>query len=772
MDESQSLGPEDVDYSETNDSEQENPESSDYKGSRYIIPLDYEPFEIDDEDEQTDPSGSENSESKDHFRRLGFYRIVTRKGNKEALLLKYKEEQDKEWNSIESMYKDVLAKYNKNISALVAKKKVEEDNLKDYLDSVDELLAVKENLRNEISKLKEKLRGLYQLLSDKKREFVSGITESRLKKIKDEIQLLIDNTYTLGQNLRDKSVDYVKENRVQIDNYIEHLKEQIRTSQSILETINKKLIRLGEGYLSSGTLSMLGVLSVIAIGASGWFFSIFAEQAALGSTDEKSFLLDIIFNFGNVLYSESNIEGNFELFVKSIVVGIVLLALPTLIYIIVHYVLIALNPNSTQEIIEFDITKDKNGNKLHTIRKSKLVLNTPLYTWIKKLPVFFLTTLILLTIIFLASSDGAPEVDRLNTALSAQIIGVSIALASGGIFYLYINFVIENRLAKEQEFRILQYWELVLVLGLFFAMLIAVPIFFSYTSDDALSNKNSSLLSLFLFFIMVVVSGVLMGYYIKFSSIINRQKGETKKLDDLQLKVFELSSSRPTHNFVLNDDFVEKYKNINNEIFEHIRHLNRESELIVRNGVKINEGNSGSAPRTERHFVIFRNFFFSFPKPSNINSHQGATVAGGPMGHLSDSDLLHDAVVKKYFPTEYYAINDTLEDIRSKTEKLDALTQEIEGIRVQKNDRITSTLEQIADLEKRIEELERLKLRLYKKKQTRRDRWLKKYEEIEVALLDGFELGELYLLSGIKSQTIEFEDESNTTDHEEVDKVD
>lgn len=707
--------------------------------------------------------------SLDHYRKVGFYFVLDGNKTPSTLIQHYEDKRLSELKKIEGHYGAELDQIEDKVKKLRSDLDQMRNELKEYVGSKSKLNDDLEAIGKELATCRGGLIQLYRDFQKEKNAFVEKRTENRIKQLGDEIKLLVNNSNIVSEELQAKYEDYLKSNKDSLDEYVEYLKSESNRSTLRLAEINKRIQRFNELYINENTIRALGVVCLAAVGAAGWFFSIFAVEKNLDSADQSSFLLGLIFNFGEALFQQPlGIEVNVGILLLTILGVVCVLALVTSIFWFSSRLLFGRRENQekTMSIL------DSQGNTINMpLVENRSQDVTPWKIWLKNLPYILVGILVFIFLVFFSSysnynssAGGQTEINKLTIALSAQIIGAALSLMAGGICFLYVSFIVEARLLKNQELSPKHYWELNIVLGSFFVLILAVPLLSLLKGADYLSN-----LSLVLFFLTVLASGLLIGYYFKFSALITTRESEESNCAYIKKLILQFSQNHLGYGLGVDKRLLTRIETLNTQMTEPIAYENIEVKMIADR--KVNEKNS-------QKLIDFKNTLINaretVKKQVNVarakvnNWLNRVSKSDSPSGDAnikpeeseitdfklnnSDSwddflkdDGFEDYVAREYFIDKYYEIRDTQARIKEKTSEKSNLQKEIELIRLREAPFIIKANKTIEEYESQIAEQGSKKLKIQKTIDKKISKINSKYQRIFLELREGVELGKWFI---------------------------
>ena len=698
-----------------------------------------------------------------HYKKVGFYFAIETGQNYSDLEKRIEEDKEEAKSSFINYIQERLTALNRQIAVIQEEIEAKKILISGYMSSLGLLRNEKDVLLSDIQKLKSYLAEQLTSFLVQKKAFIDGRVAERIDRIQGQLRSLINNVNLAWDALEERDVDAQKTLQDGWNQFKDYLEKQAAEKKALLESLNERLSRLIEIHINNRVISIMGLAALSAITSTGWFFSVFAQQSKYGSSDKVSFVIELLFQFGKEVFQPALGLGTALLYllVACLIMAAILALLTILFRWADHWINIMKSENqrfikSMQERSEESLSVEERemGSPFSS---SDLKQGYASVIWMKNLPYVVLLILASILGMFLIGFSGYDDdkLTDLTNAVSGQTIGATIAIAMGGILFIYVNYIVEHRLKSDKELSLKSFWELmfaivVVVLGFITTLSYEV---FGLSPDAKIIERTSFVL----FAIMTLASGLIIAYFAKFSSYYYAVK-ETElaihRLESLLLFYAKVRNFKPWK-LIPRKEFIRAFKEVNYDVFDLIAAENDETKVVLNGQTPGNKRKSirdiwkNTAERVRNWRPKFSIFSVQrTPEGPTQNRPKKKENDRIEIPVSANSKELHfdSHIAKEYFTDLYYQIRDTLNTIHDKQDRIKVIDKELESVRHGELPvSINTLMREKTDLESEIVTFEEQVIENQELIYVFNSDHQVAYKQIWLDMTEGYELGKWYL---------------------------
>lgn len=467
---------------------------------------------------------------------------------------------------------DYLERWNECVTAYLDRISVRRAEIAEIIDVLEEperrLDREESEHRESRRRLKAELDNLKLQLTEVRQKFSlekKGIgdrliieAELELKKLTELQERVYNSTKTINEDRFRVLEDTL---RVIISKY-----ETLRESYiQRFEGLQEKVKALGGDGINMGTAYTLLSIGSATAGVAGYFFSIFSSYANYSGSDVFYYLLRGVVEA--IAISGPVAEKIYYFLGTLAVITLVGWGTDVLVKRMSFY-----RKNEDDVGGHFFATEFKSEGlsyRFSTREKTWFIL------WLKILPLILVVGSLLMLISLkdinsVGSDTNSDKINALSASTEGLLIGTAIAMAMGGLYYLYLVKVAERRQERKEPGSIKHSWELAVAILILLLSLSLFAFFPSNVKDpfenivqktldvqDQLVNARSLILKLSIagFIGTTIATGVVFSYGLRFFGLLSSQK-EVQEIimaidDDIAVR------SVPRQQFI--DAHVEEY---------------------------------------------------------------------------------------------------------------------------------------------------------------------------------------------------------------------
>jgi hypothetical protein len=648
---------------------------------------------------------------KKHYHRIGFTCAISQieSPEKELQLLieKHKAQIKELLNQLQTIYtleSANITRQTDELNQLIASEEVK--ILTAHLDA-EQLKKQEEELKNNLLQLETELSLVYKDFGQRKEMMV----ENRIEEVRNELTKIINNYQTICENRTKINTSEYEVNKNAIEKRIRILETFIERNKKAYEALSAKLLPLSErGIGEKGVNVMISFAFSAAIGA-GWFFSIYALNERFDNKDGIGFVLEGIFQFGGRMMASAGnpVWGGFLLIAAllafiTVTGGVAWLAQK----IIDHY-------NSSSTNIKIDFETDE---YMRFLLRTKITATNFISFWMQLSPYVFIGGVLYVLLIM---GNSGNKISEVSTSLSAQTVGAFFALLTSGVSLLYIMKVIEPRVEAQGNSK--NVWirsniELAVVIGLFIVFVVLLI--------TGISSRNAAV-PIAGFAVMTLLTGVLMGYALRYKTLISQVKDLEFQTERFAIEVQKLSRPKPL--------FIEydEGKLFNRKFIELEKELMELSILKSKQVAQLWQGQPQKRVNRKGYWVRMWQKY----------------VAGDNNIMFYDDDAYYNlsAGEERLFPSVSTRIEEVKQKIVKVKTELAQTTSQITDIREETSNYLLRLRNNIKESRKRIDDLQQklIDFRVDFHKKSEVLQLLKEHQEYGIK--DGFDVGMWYRLN-------------------------
>jgi hypothetical protein len=503
-----------------------------------------------------------------HYHRIGFICAISNRENPENNLKQIIAEHQKRIGELLAQLQTLFTIESANINRQTDNIKaiISEDQLKllNLQQETIELKALQIALKEKLETLERELSAVYNDFGQRKEKMI----ELRIDEVRKELIKIIENYNKTCEERNEINKRDYEINKSAIDKRISILETFISRNKEAYNRLSTRLLPLSERGISEKSVNLLLSFCFPAAIGAGWFFSIYALNQSFGNKDGIGFVLEGLFRFGSTLMDKLGSE----------IIGIPVLILSLLAFItvtggvawIAQKVIDNYNSSSTNIKIEFETDE-----YLRFLLRTKITATNFISFWMQLSPYVFIGGVVY---ILLIAGKAGQEIEVVSASLSAHTVGSFITLLTAGVSMLYIMKVVEPRVeaqGNKPHVWIRSNIELGVVMFLFIAFIILLT--------TGIPGKTA-IVPVTGFAIVTILTGVLMGYALRFKALITQVKDLEFQTERFAIEVQKLSRPKPL--FIEYDEgrqFNKKFIDLERELLELSIFKSRQATLLWQN---------------------------------------------------------------------------------------------------------------------------------------------------------------------------------------------
>lgn len=455
-------------------------------------------------------------------------------------------------------------------------------SLTQYEQEVDQLRSELPALRTQLEILRGDIKKAVVEIGAKKETLISDRQDALLKefdRLNSELENVVRKRMGLNEEIFTKQKDALEKKKSYWISLFEKYEQEHKEVLAKLRLFGVP----GFHVLSSTFLYNAGLVAATVAGA---FFASFAETNYFASGGVLSFIIQGLFAFSTGFLGQSTDPSSTPFTVKLSHAGVLLvifLGLLALMFVVSWLCHFAYQQLVHRSAPEGELNRDNgsgdadmnafaieiNMNNDLPVR-AKVFEKTFFGFWIRAIPY-----LLFLAISFILVSMGTDiaNIKSLDASMAGYGTGFLIALASGGISYIYLTMFlerrIEQRVATAQADRPLSWArlnvELIAVILAFITVVLIALLAFQHPFKSA--NNTQSLASLMFFAASCLLTAFVLGFGIRLQSLEASRRDLENSCDIIQTKLIRIS--RPLQMYltpVENAHFNRRFVQIRDEI--------------------------------------------------------------------------------------------------------------------------------------------------------------------------------------------------------------
>lgn len=421
----------------------------------------WEPPEKKEEPTTNQPNATKVRVDAEFYKRVGFYAAFNNTSHQE-----FRQAIQRLHKTIERNLENLNQELTEDVERFKKRKEEAENKVKEikvflvrYEEEVGLLKTELLCLQARLQELREEIRAAVINIGAKKETLIQDRQEAllaELERLNGELENVVRKRMGLNEEIFLKQKEVLQEKRTFWSNLFKRYDAEYARVLAKLELYSIP----GFHALSSTFLYNAGLISATVAGA---FFGSFAEANSLTSGGLLSFILQGIFRFSTGFVGQSNTSDFGKRLINAgvlLVIFIVLLALIFAVSWACHFAyqrLIQGKPSEKKKqqedgAHEADTTGNSFAIKLETSDElpvtTKMSENNVLGFWLRIIP--FLLFLAI-AFVFVSLGTDLADVKGLGSSPAEYGTGFLIAVASGGIAYLYLTMFLERRIEQQIE---------------------------------------------------------------------------------------------------------------------------------------------------------------------------------------------------------------------------------------------------------------------------------------------------------------------------------
>ena len=541
------------------------------------------------------------------YKRVGFYSAFNKSSDQE-----FRQAIQKLHKIVEQNIENLKKELNDDLARFKSGKEDAEGKVSEIKTTLVRYEQQVEDLKDELLLLNarsQELRGEIKTalieIGTKKETLIKDRQEAlleELNRLNSELEDVVRKRMHLNEEIFKQQTDVLKEKRIFLTKLFE------KYDKEHAQVIEKLRLYSIPGFQSSTFLCKLGLISATVAGG---FFGSFAEANSLASGGAFSFIVQALFTFSTSFIGQSADVSSFYTklmyagFLLAIFVGLLILMFVVawacqFAYkklVLRHAVNRAAPKDDT--LAEVDANANtyafnfEGGDELPVT--AKVTEKSFFAFWIEILPF-----MLFLSIVFILVSLGTnlSAMRSLNASVAGYGIGLLIALASGGISYVYLTMFLERRIeqqtAKQGNHEIRWARLNIELLGIIVGFITVVMITLMGFQYPFKSESNTLSIVSFMFFAAgCLITAFTLGFGIRLQSLETSRLQLEDSCDFIQTKLIRISKPFEIHltrreTFHFNRKFIQIRNEIMNLMLERTT-LTRKAAITPL--VKSNEKN-------------------------------------------------------------------------------------------------------------------------------------------------------------------------------------
>ena len=542
-----------------------------------------EPAKAEPQATKQEPNGKKITIDGEYYKRVGFYSAFNKSSDDgfRRVIQKLQRTVEQNIQNLKTELTNDLARFKGGKDDADAKIAEIKTSLTCYEQQVEALKAELVPLKARWEQLSGEIRSSLISIGNKKETLIKDRQEAlfeELNRLNSELEGVVKRRMSLNEEVFEKQKNVLQEKR----NYLVRLFEKYEKEHN--EILEKLRLYNSHGFqsFSSWFLYNAGLISATVAGG---FFGSFAEANFLASGGAFSFVVQAFFRFSTSFIGQSANASSFG--TRLLYAGLLLVIFLGLLFLLFGvswlcewaYRKLVLNRDQEKSAKKGDTPVDADrkesmfglnfeGSDELPIR-AKVTDKNFFGFWLRSLPF-----LLFLAIIFILVSLGTDvsTMKSLDASVAGYGIGVMIALACGGIAYVYLTMFLERRiqqqLAKPETYEIR--WarlnlELLGIIGAFITIVMITLVGFQYPFKTG--TNTLSIVSFMFFAAGCLITAFTLGFGIRLHSLETSRLQLEGECDFIQTRLIRIS--RPLQIYLTareNSHFNHKFIKIRDEI--------------------------------------------------------------------------------------------------------------------------------------------------------------------------------------------------------------
>ncbi len=654
----------------------------------------------------------------DQWNKVGFWCAIHNapKPDKafEILTKDYQVFHNDQQDQLKKNHETELDRFENKIDRAKARIQLLRSELESHKDTTElgkEILQEKEA----INEVEGELIGLYRKLGTAK----TNLVQDQIKEVFRDLESITDKYDQISEKLNGLSDKAKQRNSEALGIKPNLLKGLSENYQEVLAGLKNRF-----AFLNKSAAAYFGRSKLIGYGAAvaaGWFFSVYALGRQISNEDVPFFLITGLFSFGNAL----KMGGFTTSLLNHVAFVLIILASVFTLSGVCFILLDKLEKRAIFSRVFFNLLlgggssgSDEDETGQPNVKQSDNEFDLPAGSqsskaffsfWIEALPF-----LLILGIIFIVLSMGNVDDQRFNSlsvSLSAQAVGVAVAMGLAGLAYLYITNIIEPRLEQQRSADGEPKWlilniELVIVLA-FLTLLIVVVLF---GVNNTLYLSTNDVFSFIMFIICTLISSVTLGYGVYYS-------GLSQTAAELEAKIHYLAigtayNTFPNIRMIIRADNV--FRRAHLQLVQRLLNLEiRKTKLAEK--FFVYESNiagqreqqrfdSRKKRKSERLWTRIRHFFYPPVVDNDLFSAENLSQEERIEAELAQIDDRFETVFedKEYFPELTCEIENSKGRLHGRVRRLIELETDVRNRYEERTPLAKRYREEMADLDEKI----------------------------------------------------------------------
>lgn len=460
---------------------------------------------------------------------------------------------------------------NEHLSTIKSRIDEEESGLSADVITNQELEIEKVSILEQIQVMETTLNNLNGELGNAHK----NVIQNRIDEVKKEL-MEITNIFNEVSENKLKNEKEIKSSIAKHRILCEKLLNDFEKKHDIICGKLEDAFTLGSTRFSASFLFSIGLLGCVAAGIS--FGTFVADKTS--ETNAPSWVFFFLKNFFEFITQFVSMSGG--IVATSSLISIYIVFLVFISFVI--YICEKLLAKSTVDKVDIQLGVDLSEKEDRSFRM--LLKTSSLLTfWLHIVPwALVFGILIILVGVGQALSDTPNQIDELGKFFSNQLIGSSIALVTGGVFFLYISRIVEPRkrlneiTGAQAEPKIKRKYFEIFALVIFGNSILFGIVIVRFGGFSSFQNGGAAVLP---FLLLVNLAALLLGYGIQQLGWVQALQATQQKMFWLSNHLKALSDNKPMTLWISESiQFKEHFLRIQRELFELMEAKNKFLKML------------------------------------------------------------------------------------------------------------------------------------------------------------------------------------------------